>query len=59
MTSREAISDRSIRGDIARIAFYMEETYSKHQLGLFDKWDKKDLISPEENERRQRVIIAQ
>lgn len=63
VTSRVAIPDRSIRGDIARVAFYMGETYgvtySKRQLSLFEKWDKEDPVSPEEQGRIQRVTKVQ
>lgn len=59
VTSRVAIPDVSIRGDIARIAFYMEDTYgvtySKRQLALFMKWDKEDPLSPEERKRNQLI----
>jgi len=63
LSSRVAIPDRSIRGDIARIAFYMGATYgvtySKRQLSLFEKWDKEDPVSSEEQERRRKVIDVQ
>lgn len=52
LTSRVAIPDASIRGDIARIAAYMKETYgvsySARQDKLFEKWNKQDPVDAEE-----------
>jgi deoxyribonuclease-1 len=63
ITSRVAIPDKSIRGDIARVAFYMGETYgvtySRRQLELFKKWDKEDLVSQNEINRKQRIFKIQ
>lgn len=59
VTSRVVIPDISIRGDIARIAFYMNQTYgvtySKRQRALFDKWDKEDPLSGEEMIRAEKI----
>ena len=63
VTSRVVIPDKSIRGDVARVGFYMSDTYgvsySKRQLSLFKKWDKEDPVSSEEHERNQRVFKVQ
>lgn len=52
ITSRVVTPDPKIRGDIARIAFYMKDkygiTFSKRQHALFEKWKKEDPISKEE-----------
>ncbi len=49
----------SIRGDIARIYFYMSKKYkvklSKQQRQLMKAWDKKDPIDAWERERNQRI----
>ncbi|MEH6347762.1 MAG: endonuclease [Bermanella sp.] len=49
----------SIRGDIARIYFYMSEKYrvklSKQQRQLMSTWDKKDPIDAWERERNLRI----
>jgi len=46
------VPDISIRGDIARVAFYMRDTYgvtySKRQASLFNEWDKQDAVSEDE-----------
>ena len=52
ISSRVVIPNSAIRGDIARIALYMQRTYgatySKRQLKLFSKWNLEDLVSDEE-----------
>lgn len=51
------------KGDIARVAFYMGETYgvtySKRQYELFKQWDNQDPISEQERAHNLRVIKAQ
>lgn len=63
LSSRVAIPDHSIRGDIARVAFYMQKSYgvtfSKRQLGLFEKWNEEDPISPEELNRTRKITLIQ
>ena len=63
ITSRVVIPDTSIRGDIARIAFYMNQkygvTYSKRQLKTFMNWDSIDPISDEERNLNQRIKKVQ
>lgn len=48
-----------VRGDIARIYFYMAEKYpvrlSKQQRKLFEAWDKSDPVDEWELERKQRI----
>lgn len=62
VASRVAIPDESIRGDIARVAFYMSDTYgvtySKRQTQLFNEWNEEDVVSEEEvllNNKIQKV----
>ncbi|KUJ71666.1 hypothetical protein AVO41_09135 [Thiomicrospira sp. WB1] len=61
--SRVIIPDQSIRGDIARIAKYMNltygVTYSKRQLVLFEKWEKRDPVSEEELQLINRIQRVQ
>lgn len=63
ISSRVAIPDLSIRGDIARVALYMQKTYgatySKRQLSLFIKWDTEDPISDEEKSLADRINTIQ
>ncbi len=51
------------KGDIARVAFYMAETYgvtySKRQIELFKQWDKQDPISAQERAHNRRIIKVQ
>jgi len=51
------------RGDIARIAFYLSDTYqltySKRQTELFIQWENEDPVSREEKAHHDRVIKAQ
>lgn len=53
----------SMRGDIARVAFYMQEKYSVEyshdEQQLFILWDKQDPISQEERDRNNRIIQVQ
>lgn len=61
--SRVAIPPKSIRGDIARIGFYMEKHYgvglSKRQRTLFFQWHKQDPVDAEERALNQRIYKAQ
>lgn len=63
LSSRVIIPDAKIRGDIARVAFYMQDTYgitySKRQQRLFEKWHLDDPVSPEERELNQRILRVQ
>lgn len=63
LTSRVVIPDPSIRGDIARIALYMNQmyriTYSNRQRALFDKWDKDDPLSKDEKARVKKIMMLQ
>lgn len=49
----------NIRGDIARIYFYMSDTYkinlSKQQRQLMEAWDKADPVDEWERERNERI----
>lgn len=62
--SRKAEPMPSIRGDIARIYFYMQQTYglpiSNKQQRLFEAWDKGDPIDAWEQQRNARIdtIVA-
>ncbi len=53
----------SIKGDIARVAFYMSKTYgvvySKRQHELFIKWDVFDPVTVDEVKHHQRVMQVQ
>lgn len=53
----------SIRGDIARVAFYMRDKYfvqyTPEEEALFHKWDYQDPISQEEIQRNNRIIEIQ
>jgi deoxyribonuclease-1 len=61
--SRGIVPPSDKKGDIARVAFYMNETYgitySKRQLQLFKQWDNQDPISAEEKAHNKRVIKVQ
>lgn len=63
ITSRGVLPDQNIRGDIARVAFYMKVkygvTYSKRQLILLKKWAKDDPVSSEEFSLNQRIHSVQ
>ncbi len=53
----------SIRGDIARIYFYMRDRYglklSKQQTQLMNAWAKADPVSPDEAARVERIKAVQ
>jgi len=57
--ARAAEPPESIRGDIARIYFYMRDTYkirlSKQQTRLLDAWSKTDPADDAERERNRRI----
>lgn len=59
ITSRVVVPDKSIRGDIARIAFYMNQkygvTYSKRQLTIFKNWTLEDPVSDTERNLNRRI----
>ena len=61
--SRGIAPPQGKKGDIARVAFFMSETYgvtySKRQLQLFKQWNKQDPISAQEREHNKRVIQVQ
>ena len=63
ISSRGVIPDPSIRGDIARIAFYMRDKYkvdfSPRQEMLFFKWIEDDPVSEEEIELNKKIKEAQ
>lgn len=63
LTSRVAIPPKSIRGDIARIAFYMVDTYgltlNKRQRTLYEKWNLQDPVSNEELSLNNRINRVQ
>lgn len=63
ISSRGIVPPPNKKGDIARVAFYMNETYgvnySKRQVKLFKQWDEQDPISPEERTHNKRVIKVQ
>jgi len=54
---------KEVRGDIARIYFYMEKKYklkiSRSQKRLFQAWDKGDPVSQWENEKKQLILKVQ
>lgn len=53
----------SIRGDIARVGFYMEKTYQvtfpPKEKELFIQWDKEDPVDEWERNRNQRIAEIQ
>ena len=63
LTSRVAIPAPEIRGDIARVAFYMQRhygvTYSRRLESLFHQWDREDPVSSEERSRCERIRKVQ
>lgn len=63
LTSRVAVPDPEIRGDIARVAFYMQRhygvSYSPRMERLFMKWDREDPVSAEEKVRCERIRKVQ
>ncbi|MDR9500018.1 MAG: endonuclease, partial [Hydrogenovibrio sp.] len=63
VSSRIFVPDPSIRGDIARIAFYMRDTYgvdySRRQLQVFERWNVNDPVSYDEYRLNKRIEQAQ
>jgi len=61
--SRGIVPPANIKGDIARIAFYMAKhygvTYSTRQKKLFDKWAQEDPVSLEEKKHHKKIYNAQ
>lgn len=61
--SKKAEPAPEVRGDIARIYFYMANKYklklSKQQKKLFQAWDKSDPVSAYELERNHRIKKVQ
>lgn len=59
ISSRVIVPDPSIRGDIARIAFYMARhygvTYSTRQSSLFEQWNVSDPLSKSEAWRCEKI----
>ncbi len=60
---RVAEPPESVRGDIARTYFYMEDQYSLHisrkQRQLFEAWSKLDPVDDAERERSERIQKVQ
>lgn len=63
ISSRTAVLDPSIRGDVARIAFYMRDAYkveySARQAELFDKWNRDDPVDAEEIALNEKIKRSQ
>lgn len=63
VTSRVAVPDASIRGDIARVAFYMRDTYgvsySKRQDKLFNTWHQQDPVDDDEVSLNKKILKVQ
>jgi deoxyribonuclease-1 len=61
--TRRAEPPKAVRGNIARVYFYMEETYgfniSRQQRQLFNAWHKQDPVDAWEKERNQRITKIQ
>lgn len=61
--ARKAEPGPSVRGDIARIYFYMRDRYglrlSKQQTQLFQAWSKMDPVDAWELERNRRIAAIQ
>lgn len=61
--NKRAYVKDDIRGDIARIYFYMSDTYninlSKQERKMMEVWDKEDPISEWERIKNQRVYNLQ
>jgi deoxyribonuclease-1 len=59
ISSRVVIPDVKIRGDVARIALYMQRTYgatySKRQKELFSKWNLEDPVSNQEVDLAKKI----
>lgn len=65
IANRKAEPPEDVRGDIARIYFYMSDAYpsrgivSKKNRKLFDAWDKQDPVDEWECEKERRVRAIQ
>ena len=63
ISDRKAEPPENIRGDIARIYFYMDESYpgiiSGKNRKLFETWDKQDPVDSWECEREKRIQEVQ
>lgn len=63
ITSRVILPPEEMRGDIARIHFFMSEKYgwemNQRTTALMTKWSKMDPVSQEELERNNRIKKAQ
>lgn len=62
--SRRVVEPRpEVRGDIARIAWYMRDTwgvsFSREQMRLFEQWNEADAVSAWECERNRRIKAIQ
>ncbi len=59
--NKKVFPKKEIRGDIARIYFYMSKTYniklSKDEIKMFEKWDEQDSISSWEKIKSERIKI--
>ena len=59
--NKRVFPKKEIRGDIARIYFYMSKTYniklSKDEIKMFEKWDEQDPISSLEKIKSERIKI--
>jgi len=62
-SSRGIVPPNDRKGDIARIAQYMQSKYgvkySKRQQALFDKWMQQDPVSEQEIKRDNKIIKTQ
>jgi len=63
ISSRGIVPPNDRKGDIARIAQYMQSKYgvkySKRQQALFDKWMQQDPVSEQEIKRDNKIIKTQ
>ena len=63
LKNKKVFPKKEIRGDIARIYFYMSKTYniklSKDEIKMFEKWDEQDPISSWERIKEKRVVERQ
>lgn len=63
VSSRVAVPDDSIKGDVARIAMYMNWKYgidfNAREQAMYLKWHELDPVSDEERELNRRIIKAQ
>jgi deoxyribonuclease I len=59
--NKKVFPRKEIRGDIARIYFYMAKTYniklSNDEIKMFEKWDEQDSISSWEKIKDERIKI--